>query len=122
MTCIAFAYLQHRRLKAAGRGKKGGRQRATAPALAACDPPRHHRQAVRSACGSLSLPTLPPATSSTPFESAKVVLDGRAHRCIVPSARRGAKGELWYVRVLPPLDLTYPLIFIWPNQGDPAGR
>src|SRR4051812_28662497 len=35
MTCIAFAYLQHRRLKAAGRGKKGGRQRATAAALAA---------------------------------------------------------------------------------------
>ena len=26
MTCIAFAYLQHRRLKAAGRGKKGGPQ------------------------------------------------------------------------------------------------
>ena len=35
MTCIAFAYLQHRRLKAAGRGKKAGRQRATAAALAA---------------------------------------------------------------------------------------
>ena len=35
MTCIASAYLQHRRLKAAGRGKKGGRQRATAAALAA---------------------------------------------------------------------------------------
>lgn len=35
MTCIAFAYLQHRRLKAAGRGKKGGAQRATAAAIAA---------------------------------------------------------------------------------------
>jgi SRSO17 transposase len=35
MTCIAFAYLQHRRLKAAGRGKKGGPQRATATAVAA---------------------------------------------------------------------------------------
>lgn len=35
MTCIAFAYLQHRRLKAAGRGKKGGAQRATAAAVAA---------------------------------------------------------------------------------------
>jgi SRSO17 transposase len=35
MTCIAFAYLQHRRLKAAGRGKKGGPQRATAAAVAA---------------------------------------------------------------------------------------
>ncbi len=35
MTCIAFAYLQHRRLKAAGRGKKGGSQRAAAAALAA---------------------------------------------------------------------------------------
>jgi len=35
MTCIAFAYLQHRRLKAAGRRKKGGAQRATAAAVAA---------------------------------------------------------------------------------------
>ena len=35
MTCIAFAYLQHRRLKAAGRGKKGGPQRAAAAAVAA---------------------------------------------------------------------------------------
>jgi SRSO17 transposase len=35
MTCIAFAYLQHRRLKAAGRGKKGGAQRAAAAAIAA---------------------------------------------------------------------------------------
>ncbi len=30
MTCIAFAYLQHRRLKAAGRGKKAGPQRPAA--------------------------------------------------------------------------------------------
>ena len=35
MTCIAFAYLQHRRLKAAGRGKKAGPQWAAAAALAA---------------------------------------------------------------------------------------
>jgi SRSO17 transposase len=35
MTCIAFAYLQHRRLKAAGRGKKGGSQRTAAAAIAA---------------------------------------------------------------------------------------
>ena len=35
MTCIAFAYLQHRRLKAAGRGKKGGPQRTAAAAVAA---------------------------------------------------------------------------------------
>jgi len=35
MTCIAFAYLQHRRLKAAGRGKKAAPQRATAAAIAA---------------------------------------------------------------------------------------
>ena len=35
MTCIAFTYLQHRRLKAAGRGEKGGRQWAAAAALAA---------------------------------------------------------------------------------------
>src|SRR3954454_21346625 len=66
-------------------------------------------------------------------------LDGRAHRCIVPSGHRGAKGELWYVRLLPPLDerfdhgvcftspyvlrgLTYPLIFIQPDQGDKPSR
>src|SRR3954452_20126459 len=35
MTCIAFAYLQPRRLKAAGRGGKAGPQRAAATALAA---------------------------------------------------------------------------------------
>jgi SRSO17 transposase len=35
MTCIAFAYLQHRRLKAAGRGKKGGAQRTATTAVAA---------------------------------------------------------------------------------------
>jgi SRSO17 transposase len=35
MTCIAFAYLQHRRLKAAGRGKKAGPQRTAATAVAA---------------------------------------------------------------------------------------
>jgi len=35
MTCIAFAYLQHRRLKAAGRGKKGGARRTAATAVAA---------------------------------------------------------------------------------------
>jgi SRSO17 transposase len=35
MTCIAFAYLQHRRLKAAGRGEKAGPQRTAAAAFAA---------------------------------------------------------------------------------------
>src|SRR5690349_2037832 len=35
MTCTAFAYLQHRCLKAAGRGKKGGPQRTAAAAVAA---------------------------------------------------------------------------------------
>jgi SRSO17 transposase len=35
MTCIAFAYLQHRRLKAAGRGKKAGPQRTAAAAITA---------------------------------------------------------------------------------------
>lgn len=35
MTCIAFAWLQHRRLKAAGRGKKAGPQRTAAAAVAA---------------------------------------------------------------------------------------
>src|SRR4051794_16076025 len=73
MTCIAFAWLQHRRLKAAGRGKKAAPQRATAAAVAAWDPPRHHRQAVRSACDSLSLPPLPQADPSTRCQSAKVV-------------------------------------------------
>ena len=35
MTCVAFAYLQQRRLKAAGRGKKAGPQRTAAAAVAA---------------------------------------------------------------------------------------
>jgi SRSO17 transposase len=35
MSCIAFAYLQHRRLRAAGRGKKPGPRRRTATAVAA---------------------------------------------------------------------------------------
>jgi hypothetical protein len=35
MTCIAFAWLQHWRLKAAGRGKKGGARRTAAAAIAA---------------------------------------------------------------------------------------
>ena len=35
MTCIAFAYLQHRRLRAAGREKKDGPRRAAPTALAA---------------------------------------------------------------------------------------
>lgn len=35
MTCIAFAYLQHRRLAAAGRGKKPGPQRPAASAVPA---------------------------------------------------------------------------------------
>jgi SRSO17 transposase len=35
MTCIAFAYLQHRRLKAAGRGEKRRPQRTAAAALTA---------------------------------------------------------------------------------------
>ena len=31
------------------------------------------------------------------------ILDYEEYRCIVPSGYRGAKGELWYVRLLPPL-------------------
>jgi len=31
------------------------------------------------------------------------ILDDSVYRCIVPSGYRGAEGELWYVRVLPPL-------------------
>ena len=35
MTCIAFAYLQHRRLKAAARGEKAAPRRTAATAVAA---------------------------------------------------------------------------------------
>jgi len=31
------------------------------------------------------------------------ILDDQVYRCIVPSGYRGADGELWYVRLLPPL-------------------
>ena len=31
------------------------------------------------------------------------IVDNEEYRCIVPSGYRGAEGELWYVRLLPPL-------------------
>ena len=34
------------------------------------------------------------------------ILDDHVYRCIVPSGYRGAKGELWYVRLLPPLTVS----------------
>jgi SRSO17 transposase len=58
MTLIAFAFLQHRRLAAAGRGKKG--RTATSAELAGRAPsPRHSPPA--SAAATQALPTLPTA-------------------------------------------------------------
>ena len=44
------------------------------------------------------------------------ILDDQIYRCIVPSGHRGADGELWYVRLLPPLTeaSTYGLAFTSP--------
>ena len=58
MTMIAFAYLQHRRLQAAPRGKK--EHRPTASAKPARDTDRHHR----------GLPPPPLSTMSVPSSSA----------------------------------------------------
>lgn len=35
------------------------------------------------------------------------ILDDQVYRCIVPSGYRGAEGELWYVRLLPPLNEAF---------------
>lgn len=35
------------------------------------------------------------------------IVDGRDYSCIVPSGYRGEEGELWYVRLLPPLNETF---------------
>jgi hypothetical protein len=35
------------------------------------------------------------------------ILDGRIYRCIVPSGFRGVEDELWYVRLLPPLNESF---------------
>lgn len=44
------------------------------------------------------------------------ILDSRIYRCIVPSSYRGAEGELWYVRLLPPLNksLEYGVAYTSP--------
>ena len=44
------------------------------------------------------------------------ILDGREYHCIVPSGYRGEVGELWYVRVLPPLTDAgaYSVVFTSP--------
>jgi SRSO17 transposase len=63
MTLIAFAFLQHRRLAAAGRGKKG--RTATSAELAGRAPsPRHSPPA--SAAATQALPTLPTAAHAAP--------------------------------------------------------
>jgi hypothetical protein len=35
------------------------------------------------------------------------ILDQQEYRCIVPSGHHGCKGELWYVRLLPPLNEAF---------------
>jgi SRSO17 transposase len=57
MTLIAFAFLQHQRLAAAGRGKKN--PRATAPAEPAGNPGRHHSTHRERALATSHMPPLP---------------------------------------------------------------
>lgn len=74
MTLIAFAFLQHQRLAAAGRGGKD--PRAAASAEPASGPPSHrplHRECTLTTSKVPPLPTLAQATSPPPG-SAKVVL------------------------------------------------
>ena len=64
MTCIAFAYLQHLRLKALRRrGEKAGLSRlggTTAPTQSASDTPRRRRPALRPSLPTKTLSTLRP--------------------------------------------------------------
>jgi SRSO17 transposase len=77
MACIAFAYLQHLRLRAIRRrgekaGVTSGRGRRTAPAAEpARRPPRHHRSAVRASRrrGPMSVLRAPAQASRASFRS-----------------------------------------------------
>jgi hypothetical protein len=69
MTCIAFAYLQHLRLKAARkRGEKGGLSRSfggtAAPTQLASDTPRRRRPALRPSLPTKTLSTLRPQVAA----------------------------------------------------------
>ena len=54
------------------------------------------------------------------------ILDGTVHRCIVPSKHKGKAGELWYVRLFPPLNssvvhsvaFTSPYILVNTKKSD----
>ena len=68
MTCIAFAYLQHRRLaeaRRAGRGKKAPRTRPAARAELARRAPRRHGPTVRGSGHSNSMSELQPPVHVT---------------------------------------------------------
>lgn len=58
MTTIAYAFLQHRRLDAAKRGKKN--RRPTTPAEPASRAPRHHPSAAASPSAAINISVLPP--------------------------------------------------------------
>jgi SRSO17 transposase len=63
MSMIAFAFLQHRRLASAARGKKS--RGTTAPANPARDSPGHRRPPHARAIATGALPTLPPLDQAT---------------------------------------------------------
>lgn len=54
------------------------------------------------------------------------ILDDRVYPCIVPSGYRGREGELWYARLLPPLDpsfdygdvVTSPYVLVDTTEAD----
>ena len=74
MTLLAFAFLQHQRLAAAGRGKKS--PRATASAKPAGDPSQHRPPDRKGALATSHLPPLPTTYNAImpQTETAKVVL------------------------------------------------
>src|SRR4051794_12550169 len=80
MTCMAFAYLQHRRLagqRPARSGKNAGLCSGTATiAEPAGRAARHHGAAARRACPTNLLSALPtPVPTATKSNTAQVVLD-----------------------------------------------
>ena len=64
MTLIAFAFLQHQRLAAAGRGKKN--HRSAAPTKPARGAPSHPRQPRTRTPAATAMPTLPPLDHAAP--------------------------------------------------------
>ena len=90
MTMLAFAFLQHRRLKSARRGKKN--QWTAASTQFAVRPSRHRRAHRSTAAETMpALPKMDLATKSGVSKSAKVVLGSRLIKSTIRGRQRGRR-------------------------------